>query len=592
MKTKLGAIIIIFFLALAVRAIYLEQIKNTTLFSNPISDSRDYHRAGMKLAGGTITKAEREKFFRIPLYHNFLKVIYRTVGPGAYFSSLVQLLIGSASCCLIYLLGKNAFSERVGILAGIIASFYWPFAAFAAKTLPVNLAIFFSLLSLLALYGLRGKAKWIWAYASGAFLAFSCLTRPNFLLLFPFLALWVLFYFFRKMRALKSILCSAVFVLGFVSVILPAGLMDYSARKEFVPIQKNYAATAYMGTDLELIDLRPGYAWRKKMLEMLRMDLTSRKERDLYWLGEIKKLIAEDPAGYFRSFLKKMYVLLNYYEFAPYESINYFREKSPFLSVLLLNFGSIAAFSIFGMLLAWGSYKREAAPIYLFAGLYFLALLPFPPLARYRLPLVPFLIVFASYCMLDFFDAAREKRWGYLSLCAVLFLPVFILTNTNPTVASLKNYSRPYYHEGRAYLAEGETGKALASLERALYMRPNDADIYEALGDVFFQRGDLKKAEMSYKKALEIESDFPEALEKLGVVYGRQGDLDKAIATFKQVLSSFPVEYASTHINLATCYSLKGDKERARRELERALELDPEDPRALYKLTELNKEQK
>jgi tetratricopeptide (TPR) repeat protein len=586
-KSRLGVIILIFFLAVAVRAVYLEQVKNEVLFSYPISDSGDYHRAGIKIAAGTITETDRARFFRIPAYHSFLAFIYMTGGPSAYFSSAAQVLVGAFSCCLIYLLGRNVFSDRVGMLSGILAAFYWPFAAFAAKTLPVNFAILFSLLSLLFLYKLYMEDKKAWGFFGGLFLALASLARPNFLILFPVVSIWLLFYSFKKAVFWKRFLCSLGFVVGFVAVIGPVFFADYSSRKEFVPVQKNYAATAYMGSDLALIELRPGSAWRKKMVELLRQDLTTRKERDIYWFNEIRKLAGEDPSGFFKSFLRKIYMLFNYYEFAPYESINYFRNKSAFLSLPLVNFGWIIPFAVLGMLFAGRNFKKEAMPLYIFIFFYFLSLLPFPPLARYRLPVVPLLMIFAAYCMLNFFDAFRLGRWKYLLGCMALFFPLAVFTNTNPGLVYLESFNRPYYHEGRAYLEAGELDKAQADLEKAQQRRPFDADVYEAMGDLFFQRGELEKAETNYKKALQVEEDFPEAMEKLGVVYGKKGELDKAIATFKLIQSSFPVEYASTHINLAACYMLKGDAGAAKSELQKALELEPENLKALYRLTEL-----
>jgi tetratricopeptide (TPR) repeat protein len=587
MNSRLKIIIAIFFLAVAVRLIYLEQIKEAPLFSYPAADSGDYHKAGVKLAAGTMTEKARENFLKGAVYQNFLKVIYRVSEPDAYFASLAQILIGGASCCLIYLLGRSIFDGRVGMISGVLAGLYWPLAAFAAKTLPLNLAIFFSLLSALSLQKFYKKGNRMQAFIGGIFLALASLVRPNFLLLFPVIALWFLVCFIRRSGRSKSVLNSVVFIVGFISVMIPIGMVDYSARKEVILVQKNYAVTVYMGSNLELVNLRPGAVWRKKMMELLRADLTTRAERDLYWLERIKEVITENPTGYFKDFIRKIYILLNGYEFAPYESLSYFRERSTFLSLPFPGFGFIVPFAIGGMLLVKRRFREQALLLYLFAIIYFISLLPFPPLARYRLPITPFLIVFASYCILDFFDAFREKKWKYLSKCACLFLPVFLLTNINPMRADLENFSRPYYHEGGAYLKAGEPKKALVSLEKALAKHPDDADIYEALGDAFFRLDDLARAEASYKQALEIEPEFPEAMEKLGVVYGKKGELDKAIATFKKVLSLFPVEYASTHVNLATSYSLKGEKKKAQEELKRALELDPDNPRALYKLQQL-----
>jgi Tfp pilus assembly protein PilF len=141
-----------------------------------------------------------------------------------------------------------------------------------------------------------------------------------------------------------------------------------------------------------------------------------------------------------------------------------------------------------------------------------------------------------------------------------------------------------------AYLAEGDTAKALESLNKALHADRCDADIYEGLGDVYMKRNEPDIARACYESALEIDPDFPEALEKLGVVFARQGDIEKARSIFNRVLADFPTENASTHINLAACYSETGDKESARKELERALEVDPDSFQAFYRLTILYEE--
>ncbi|MGB2878812.1 MAG: glycosyltransferase family 39 protein [Candidatus Omnitrophota bacterium] len=586
MRHKLGILLIIFFLAVAVRLIYVEQIKDSILFSHPVSDSGDYHRAGIKLAAGTLSEQERARFFRIPLYHNFLSIIYLTGGPHPYFAAFAQVFLGAASCCLVYLLGRLVFSDKIGVLAGILSCLYWPLAAFGAKTLPVNLSIFFSLLSALFMTKFLKDGKWRWILLGGFTLALASLTRPNFLVLFPVLLLWLLFSSARRAALARKIWWSMVFVVGVLSIILPAILAEYAARKEFIPVQKNYAATAYMGSKLELIELRPGSAWRKKMIELLRKDLISREERDTYWFGEIREMFIKDPPEFIYELLRKIYILLNRYEFAPYESINVFRGKSAFLSFPFLNFGSIISFAILGMLLVRGSPRQEAALVYIYVLTYFISLLPFPPLARYRLPLAPFFIIFAAYCVMDLFEAVRAGRWKYLSKFSVLFLPLFLLTNTNPLLSYLDSFRRPSYHEGRAYLEE-DADKALGLLQKALFRRSNDADIYEAMGDAYLLKEDLRRAEICYKLALELEPDFPEAMEKIGIIYGKRGEIEEAIDVFKKVQSSFPLDYASIHINLAACYLLQGNEMEARKELQRALEIEPGNMQALYKLTEL-----
>jgi Tfp pilus assembly protein PilF len=591
MKSKIIAAALIFFLAFTARLIYLEQIKGNILFANPASDSGDYHFSGMRLAGWAVTDDSGYEHLRVPFYDNFLKVLYKWGMPDIYFACLVQCFIGSLSCCLIYLLGMTVFDRRAGILAGVTGALYWPFIAFAAKTLPVNLAVFFGLLAALAVYAFFESGNRAWGYAAGIFLAAACLSRPNFLLLAPFVFLNVLVYFMGKGGKKKGLLYSLTFLIGFLFVLGVAGAADHSGRKEFIPVQKNYAVTAYMGTDIEILrEMRPGSSWRGKMRELLERGLVSGKERDLYWVEEIRKRITVDPAGYIRGFILKIYILLNRYEFAPYESINYFRAASRFLSMPLPDFGWVASLTILGMVFSLTRPRGRAMTLFIFTAVYFLSLLPFPPLARYRLPLVPFALVFAANCAVNIFDDVRGKRLKELAVTAALLLPLLVLTNTTPAKERLDGFGREYYHEGMAYLVEGDTAKALESLNKALRADPCDADIYEGLGDVYMKRNEPGLAQACYENALEVEPAFPEALEKLGVTYARQGDIEKAMSIFNRVLAAFPTENASTHINLAACYFETGDKENARKELERALSIDPGNFQALYRLTVLYEE--
>jgi len=76
-------------------------------------------------------------------------------------------------------------------------------------------------------------------------------------------------------------------------------------------------------------------------------------------------------------------------------------------------------------------------------------------------------------------------------------------------------------------------------------------------------------------------------MEKLAIVYAQQGNLNEAVKILQKILISFPTERATTHINLAACYSKMEDTVSAKKELEKALALDPENIQALYLLAEI-----
>ena len=72
----------------------------------------------------------KEVFFRAPLYPYFLGAIYTALGHDYYLARLIQLILGSISCVLVYLVGREIFNWRVGLVASLIASFYGVFIYF------------------------------------------------------------------------------------------------------------------------------------------------------------------------------------------------------------------------------------------------------------------------------------------------------------------------------------------------------------------------------------------------------------------------------------------------------------------------------
>lgn len=586
MNKRIG--LIIFLIAMTARVIYLQQLSGANIFYHPIVDSGAFNTRAAELAHEKISDEEIRFLKRLPFYQIFLATIYKLTGYNLYFSRLVQAITGSLSCLFIFFLGCLAFNRAVGIIAGFISSLYWPLIAFGAKFLPVNLAIFFSLISILCLQAYTDKKGLFWTFAAGVFLALSALSRSNVIVIFPLMALWLFIY--SKKAHFRAWLYCLVFISGFILVLSPSMSKFYQVRKEVVPIQDNYGVGIYFGSDLELIRIKPGATWNNLMMELLDEDLVKVRERNMYFLEKTRKLILSDPVGYARTLGTKIYILFNYYEFSPRECINYFRSKSTFLSMPLFNFGSIIAFSILGMLLAHKTAGAKTGPVYVFTISYALSLVPFMPLARYRLPVVPFIIVFASYGISVFAkDVYNWNRRGVIRYASVL-LPVFLLTNINPLRGYLESFTRPHYYEGLAYASENEYGRALSELHKALKEHPRDADIYSAMGNIYFKTGDTEKARASYKKALSLVPRFPEVVNNLGITYAAEGEFEKAEQLFIKASTSFPVEYASAHINLGNLYRMRGEYKNAEKEYQRAIYLEPDNAQALHKLATLYEE--
>ena len=162
-------------------------------------------------------------------------------------------------------------------------------------------------------------------------------------------------------------------------------------------------------------------------------------------------------------------------------------------------------------------------------------------------------------------------------------------------------------------LERGQTGEAKRLLLRALKADPSNAGTIHGLGMVAYRTGDLTVARDLFRQASEMNSRnvnyavdlgmglqslgdlgqaevlFREVIERepgmirarmnLGMVYYERQDYAAAAAAYRSVLNRDATQL-SAHLNLGLTLIELGDPESARKYLERALELNPEDEEA------------
>lgn len=100
----------------------------------------------------------------------------------------------------------------------------------------------------------------------------------------------------------------------------------------------------------------------------------------------------------------------------------------------------------------------------------------------------------------------------------------------------------------------GRRPEAEQVLRCMLPRAPNDARIYDALGDVLTQQGRFDEAVTVLKKSLAIRPCAPYPMNLLAIAYSEQGEVEKAIEIFREVLQMTPGN-ASAISNLACIYS-------------------------------------
>jgi tetratricopeptide (TPR) repeat protein len=144
-------------------------------------------------------------------------------------------------------------------------------------------------------------------------------------------------------------------------------------------------------------------------------------------------------------------------------------------------------------------------------------------------------------------------------------------------------YWAAHYNAGLALLDAKRFEEARVSLDRAVSLKPDEANAVDAMGRACDGTGEVSAAVASFKRAIEINPEMFESYNNLGTVYFKNKDYALAEANFAAALRLRP-ETSASRYNLGLCYARQGRYSDATRELERVVQATPEDAEAHYEL--------
>lgn len=150
-------LLLIFALALAVRLVHVWQMRRSPFFDVLMGDSRGYDEWARRIAGGEWVG--RDVFYQAPLYPYFLGVVYAIAGHSLLIVRVVQAVLGSAACVFVALAAACFFSQRVGVVAGVMLALYAPAIFFDGLIQKSVLDVFFLSIALWLIARLTVRLK-------------------------------------------------------------------------------------------------------------------------------------------------------------------------------------------------------------------------------------------------------------------------------------------------------------------------------------------------------------------------------------------------------------------------------------------------
>ena len=560
--------LIVFAVALAVRLVYyFINSRTNPSFDYLIMDSRYIDEWARAIAAGD---AGRAVYFRGPLVPYLFALVHK-MGGGVSAIVLLNHLAGAATCVLVWMLAREYFTRAVALTAGVVAALYWPFIYFEGEVLIEPVYLTLVVLSVWCLGRAIARPTLVRLLIAGACVGLAALARPTILILL--LAIPFAFAAYRQGRTTTRpraswLRPSAIVVAACAIVLLPATLHNYSAGRAFVPVTWAGGLNFYIGNNAEA-DGRSAWIpgarseWMGGEAEALAIasqqagDSLSAAQASRFYTARGMDFLTTQPAAAAQLLAKKIYMFWEGPERSNEKYLYFFWDRFGLGRVPMPGFWLVAPFALAGIALSWPR-RRELALLYLFVLAYFVGVVVFFVVARYRLPVVPVLIVFAAYAMVETFTALRARRIPRAALVLALFAAAFAIVN-----ASYPDFLRrrpahvaiSHYTLAGAYTERGDNDAALVELAhaRAAFESAPSRHYAEIAQDIYF---------------------------KLGTALYQRGNCNEAIKALGQVSPAGPRAYEARFM-FAECCEKIGRFAEAGKAYEQALQLEPNNRRAL-----------
>ena len=428
----------IFCLAFGLRFAFLLQMRDTPMRDYAglpwhqwfILDSAYYHQLGASIAQGHLIAPTAH--FLSPLYCYFVGFVYAVLGVGLDGVRLAQCVIGSFSCVLLYWIGRQAFSEVVGILSGLCLAIYGLHIYYTEIILPTVLVVFLNLTFLLLLSIMPAKLTPARAAGAGMILGLAALAKANSLLLVG-VTIAVLWWQHREAGRRQFVRLALPFVIGTFLTIVPVTVHNYVVSGEFVLITTTAGRNLLKGNgpsaDGTHIQLSPSLMGTNIKFYLdgdVKPDHAARQSREQ--VSFTLQFMASQPIASAKLFVKKALLFVNERELFIRDNFYFAKRYSSVLDLPLPGFALIGALGLAGAL--WGLRRWELTPhVYAMLLVQIASYTLVFVLARYRLVAVACLMLFASRFVSDVAQIVVERRRGALALAAAVLLCCALLVN-------------------------------------------------------------------------------------------------------------------------------------------------------------------
>ena len=555
-------------LALGLRVLFLIEVKDNPFFNNPTSDAYYYDAQAQSIAGGDVVG--REVFFRAPGYPYWLGSIYALFGHSYLAVRIIQHLLGMVSLVLLFLLGRRLFSPAVGMVASLLAFLYPVLMYFEGQLLFDWFLTFLCLLWVFIFLVTRErKAMGLWFVVSALF-GLICVTRPTFLPLAIPLFVYPIWEHFKRTGARFAVRLGVVIAAGLAITILPVTLRNYIVGKDPVLVASQGGINFYIGNNpgadgyTARMPTDIGASWEiSEMSFYVERQLGHRptpSEESEFWYSKGLQFIVHQPTDFLKLVIKKLYLFWNALEIPNNLNFYTFSQYALLLRVMPVGFWCVGPLGVLGMMLAWR--KQRGRMVVSFVTMYCVVMVMFFVCDRYRLPVVPFLCIFASFALVELFTSVKRKEFKPLMVYGGSLVLLAVLINGNAYKIEKEEPVHQSYMLGLIEQQHGNLVQAVSYFGQASVYGKSMRNLYLHWGECEAALGHTEEAKGKFRLELAYHPDSYGALADLSAMFLGERAMDSVIIYATRAISVKPF-MPSAYVSLGQAYSLLHDLSRA-----------------------------
>jgi len=580
----------VFASVLLIRVIVLARLTISPYLLPTRGDMHFYDDWAQRILSGQLI--DHLAFYGLPGYAYLLAALYKLAGYGPFVPALLQALLEAGAATLIYKVSVGIFpgtNKRHAQIAGLVAATGWAFfvpaQTYAAILMPTAWVVFIFWLIVWRIIS-RKNGPTIWeALILGLLVGLTATAIATILFLVPLLISAILLKPTISTHSQFRTRISALVLLFLGGAVgtSPCWVHNCLIARDRVLLSAHSGINFWIGNNPSANGyprfppgLRAGQAAMLQdsidAAESAAGHSLKRGEVSHYWSAKARDYIKRDPAAWLRLLARKLRTFWSAFQYDDLSIITILREQR--VTFPGIYFGLVAAFALPAMILGW-----KTAPagrwVTCAIALQMLALLPVFTTERYRLPVVPGLLVFAACGLVMFFNnlAAGKFRPALAYIVLLAISTLFISwPQRDPSLWALDAYN-----SGWQALESNNLALAERKLAVAYAYVPDNSETLFALGNLRLAQQKTDDALAFYWAVLSIDPQHKGAVNNLGVIALDARDYANAESWFRRAAQIDPAN-AKTHFLLAKTFLGKGNREAAQAEIDAALRLKPDQP--------------